>query len=186
MRKRGTVIDERKYAAEMKEVARLIESPPERRVDKGLSEALGVEVVHATRRFPRAALSGNRGGRLAVAVGQYFVWHFNNQRVPRPPEIPPNGTPFYALFDLYWRLLKQNLQLDVQTAGDLVRLDMAGRGDTELRHALVKVLERNFTPPAPEPLSRELQDWGDELAVESHASFRKLAIRVHRLAGLQR
>ena len=138
MRKRGTVIDELKYATELKEVARLIESPPDRRVDKGLSDALGVEIVRATRRFPRSSLNGYRGGRVAVAAGQYLVWYFSNECVPRPPEIPPNGTPFYVLFGLYWGLLKQKLQLDVQAAGDLVRLDMAGRGDTELRHALLK------------------------------------------------
>jgi hypothetical protein len=177
------VIQLDRYSAELRDVRRLIESAPEALVDDRLSELIGAPVVRVLRSVSRRACHGGRGGRLTVAAGQYLLWHFRGVPVPQPPDIGPNGTPFYALFALYWSLLCRKFELDADTAADLVRIDMASRGDTEPRHALMKLLERNFTPPAPPPLNDALRDWADELAVESHANFRKLAKRAFALAG---
>lgn len=183
-RKQFTVIDEREYGAELREIADRMEAPPQ-----ALSAAHSVPLIEdawvqtLSRLVPRTSTGGARAGRFAVAVGQYFVWHVRGQDVPCLARLGHGAIPFYVLFALYWRLLKRNLLLDARTADDLVRLDMAGRGDTELRHALVKLLERNFSPPAPEPLAAVLREWADMLAADEDALFRKLSLRIRALVG---
>jgi hypothetical protein len=92
--------------------------------------------------------------------------------------------PFLDLFDLHWFLLKRRLTLDGATAGDLIRIDIAGRGDTEPRHALMALLERNFAPVAPLPLRSLLRDWADGLSIDPSETFRKLAKRAWKLSGV--
>jgi hypothetical protein len=182
-RKPGTVIDPDEYRAELREVARLLRLPPESRLDARLTAAIGLPVERVRNPVPSSATRGLRGGRMAVAAGQFLVWDLHGVRVPRPPRAGPDDMPSYGLFAMYWSLVQRKLQLDVRSAIDLVRIDRAGRGATEPRHALVKLLERNFNPPAPEPLSGVLREWGDELAFHCHARIRKLATRIFWLAG---
>jgi hypothetical protein len=181
--KPGTVIDEDEYQDELREVGRLLRRPRDARPDPRLSAALDLPVERVRHPIPKGATTGPRGGRIAVVAGQLLVWHLHGVPVPRPSHAARTDEPFPDLFGLYWSLLKRRLQLDVRSAVDLVRIDRAGRGDTEPRHALVALLERNFAPPAPGPLCDELRAWGDELAVDRDARIRKLATRVFRLAG---
>ncbi|HZN68130.1 MAG TPA: hypothetical protein VFB66_22785 [Tepidisphaeraceae bacterium] len=179
--KRGTVIDEKKYSTALREVARILKSRPRERVDERLTAAFGAMVVRQSSHINPEACRGLKGGRLAVAAGQYLIWHFHGHQSPKPAG--ERADSFSGVFALYWSLLKRKLQLDLETAVDLVRLDRAGRGDTEPRHALVKLLERNFSPPVGDPLASMLREWGDELAVHDRAIFRKLATRVYALSG---
>ena len=181
----GTVINTEEYAPELREVKALIEGPRERDPVPGIiSEALDAEVFRVRMPLPRGLTSIDRGGRLAVAAGQYLLWHFKGVPVPISRDVGPNGTPFYDLFHLYWGLIARRLKLSATTAADLVSIDMAGRGDTEPRHALVKLLERNFSSPAPEPLNASLREWGDELAIHPRIPYRKLAKRIYALGGV--
>ena len=177
----GTVIDVDAYRDELDQVRRWIETPSEQRDHEPILNDRGVPGAWRERLVPSTAGRGASGGRLAVAAGQYLVWYFNGLPVPRCPDSPL--PPFYDVAHVYWGLVSRRLELDARVATDLVHLDCAGRGDTEPRHATVKLLERNFTPPAPEPLNAALRGWGDELAVHSNARFRKLATRAFALAG---
>lgn len=129
---------------------------------------------------PRA----KNAARIAVAAAQYLIWHHAGEPVPHHHADRLAHQPFFDLFDLHWYLLKRRLTLDVTTAIDLVKFDLAGRGDTEPRHALVALLERNFAPIAPAARQPVLRDWADELSIHTSAHFRKLAKRIWSLSGL--
>lgn len=183
-REPGTVIDLEEYRTELREVKRLLRSPPDARPDERFSAIFGVSAVRQAHRVARRATAGLRDGRVAVAVGQYLVWYYRGLPLPGFTDDPADAAPFYLAFDLHWSLLRRKLRLDARSAVDLIRIDRAGRGDTEPRHALVKLMEHNFgqtTPPG--SLAAELRAWGDELAVERIGRFRKLTARVCRLAA---
>jgi hypothetical protein len=117
-------------------------------------------------------------------TAQYLHWYHSGVSIPRPPGDPEGPMQFYGLFGLHWSLLRRKLELDVRAATDLVRIELVSRGDTELHHALMGLLERNFAPRAPQELREPLRDLGDLLAIHRRAAYRKLAGRLYRLAGL--
>ena len=129
-----------------------------------------------------ASPRSKNGARLAVAAGQYLLWYQAKEPVPHHQGDFLECQPFLDLFDLHWYLLKRRLTLDALTTSDLIKIDIAGRGDTEPRHALVKLLERNFSSTAPASLHPILRSWADELSIDPSANFRKLAKRIWRLA----
>jgi hypothetical protein len=178
------VIDVGTYCEELSLVRSWLES----RADDSLEDnrAAKTNFVFCRRRdieriVPRRSKDA---ARIAVAAGQYLLWYHARQPMPRHHDDFLETQPFHDLFDLHWFLLKRRLTLDVATATDLIRIDVAGRGDTEPRHALVALLERNFSPAAPARLQSILCAWADGLAIDRSANFRKLADRVWKLAGI--
>ena len=134
----------------------------------------------------RIAPRGSKNvARIAVAAGQYLLWYHARLPIPHHDSDFLQSQSFYDLFDLHWFLLKRRLVFETETATDLIKVDMAGRGDTEPRHALVALLERNFGPVAPELLHPTLRDWADQLSVDPRAIFRKLAKRIWKLSGVR-
>lgn len=177
------VIDVEAYHVELSLVRSWLVSPPDDSLED--SREKHANFVFCRRRdieriAPRQV---KNAARIAVAAGQYLLWYHAGQPVQGHQGDFLESQPFHDLFDLHWFLLKRRLTLDVATAIDLVKIDNAGRGDTEPRHALVALLERNFAPTAPELLRPSLRDWADQLSVHRYAYIRKLAKRVWTLSG---
>jgi hypothetical protein len=175
-------IDVVAYHVELSLVRSWLESPPDDSLeDSRLKKA---NFVFCRRRnieriAPRRM---ENPSRIAVAAGQYLLWCHAKQMVPHHGADFLESQPFHDLFDLHWYLLRRRLTLDAATATDLIKVDIAGRGDTEPRHALVALLERNFASTAPVTLQPILRDWADELSIHSSANFRKLAKRIWTLS----
>lgn len=177
------VIDLDDYANEFREVQRLLESPPEIAIDEKLSLALGGLVRRHTRPVSRRATAGVRGARLAAVAGQYLIWDRAELPCPRyiGPDDHPNTPAFYQIFGLYWGLLSRKLTLDLRVAADLVRVERAGPANTETTHALMKLLESNFTARVEPPLRTLMVEWADEFAVSRYLREQKLATRLYKL-----
>jgi hypothetical protein len=178
------VIDRDDYAPELMAVRRFIEVEPEREVDERLSEVFGGIVERVRRPISRSHTAGIQGGRLTVAAGQSFIWSLKAMWLGlKEPVHGVSGEHFQMLWGTYLDLLRRKITLDEETAIDLVRVEIANRGDSEFRHAAVKLLERNFTSPVPSALRSIIVRWADDLSVEPHANFRKLAKRLYTLAA---
>ncbi len=177
------LIDVVAYHDELSLVRSWLESPADNSLED--SRVKRTNFVFCRRRDIEriAPRRSNNAARIAVAAGQYLLWYHARQPVPHHHGDFLESQPFHDLFDLHWFLLKRRLTLNVVTATDLIKIDLTGRGDTEPRHALMALLERNFAPISPVPLQPLLRDWADELSVDPSANFRKLAKRIWKLSG---
>src|SRR5687768_9001730 len=100
-KKQFTVIDEREYRAELREIADRMEATPETLAGAhSVPCTVDAWVAALSRLVPRTATGGTRPGRFAVAVGQHFIWHVHTWAVPCLARLGHGAIPFYVLFAL--------------------------------------------------------------------------------------
>lgn len=143
-----------------------------------------VEII--AREAPLPSVRGDDPARVAVAVLQRLAWNTAATWTGAGNDAPPGGYGTDRFAKLYWMariLLRRRLRPTATVATDLIGFAVAapptpGRPPSagDFLYPVLKVIERQFTPPTPRSLRPALRSLSDTL----------VGIREEALAGQRR